>query len=85
MQLSKNQTIFSEVFSAFTEFTENLENFEQNDQPYRLQKGELVKCSKSRVSEQLWIVKMLKGPKECLNTHGSIFLIFLVYSEKKSA
>ena len=37
------------------------------------------------VSEQLWIVKILKGPKECLNPHGSIFLTFLVHTERKPA
>ena len=40
---------------------------------YRLQKSELLKSSKSLVSEHLWTVNMLKGSKDCLNLHGSIF------------
>ena len=31
------------------------------------------------------MVNILKGPKECLNVHGSIFVIFFVQSESKSA
>ena len=30
------------------------------------------------MSEHLWRVKMLKGPKDCLNLHGTIFLIFFL-------
>ena len=33
----------------------------------------------------LWTVKMLKGPKDCLNLHGSIFVILFGHSETKSA
>ena len=40
---------------------------------------------KSTVSELLWIVKMLKGSKDCLNLHGSIFVVFFDHSERKSA
>ena len=40
---------------------------------------------KSTVSELLWIVKMLKGSKDCLNLHGSIFFVFFDSSEMKSA
>ena len=29
------------------------------------------------------MANMLKGPKECLNLHGSIFVIFVDHSEKK--
>ena len=31
------------------------------------------------------MVNMLNGPKECLNVHGSIFVVFLDHSEKNSA
>ena len=29
-------------------------------------------------AKHLWIVKMLKGKKGCLNLHGSLFVIFFV-------
>ena len=32
-----------------------------------------------------WTVNILKGPTHCLNLHGSIFVIFIVQSETKSA
>ena len=50
---------------------------------YRLQKSELLKSLKKPVSEHLWRVNMLKGPKHCLNLDGSIFLIFCDHPEKK--
>ena len=43
---------------------------------YRLQKAWLIKCLKSPMSEHLWTVSMLKGPKHCLNLHGSSFVKF---------
>ena len=52
---------------------------------YRLQIAGLLKYLKSPVSEHLWKVNMLKCPKYSLNMHGSIFVIFFVNSEKKSA
>ena len=52
---------------------------------YRLQKSELLKTLKSPVSEHLWTVNMLKGPKHCLNLHGSNFVMFFDHLEKKSA
>ena len=36
-------------------------------------------------TEHLWIVNMLKGPKDCLNLQGSIFVIFLDHLDRKSA
>ena len=33
---------------------------------------------KKRVSEHFWTVNMLKGSKDCLNQHGTIFLIFFL-------
>ena len=38
----------------------------------------LRKWVKSQVSEKLWRVNMLKGPKHCLNLHRSSFLYFLI-------
>ena len=52
---------------------------------YRLQKAGLIKCLKSPVSEHLSIDNMLKVPKDFLNLHGSIFVIFFNHSEWKSA
>ena len=40
---------------------------------------------KNPVSEHLWPINMLNGPKHCLNPHGSIFGIVLDRSERKSA
>ena len=56
---------------------------------YRLQKQELLKRANGPVSEYLWRVNMLKGPKdkqsEYANMHGRIFLSFFDHSERKSA
>ena len=52
---------------------------------YRLEKAELLKCPKNHISGQLWRANMLKGPKHCLNPHGSSFVIFFDHSEKRSA
>ena len=49
------------------------------------EKCELLKGLKSSKSEHLWTVNMLKEQKECLNLHGSIFVIFFDDSENKSA
>ena len=51
---------------------------------YRLQKAGLLKCPKSRISEHLWTVNMLNGPKHCQNLHGSIFVRYFDHSERKS-
>ena len=51
---------------------------------YTLQNAGLLKCLKSSVSEHLWAVNMGKGPKHCLNLHGSIFLGFFDHSQVKS-
>ena len=40
---------------------------------------------KNPVSEHLWTINMLNGPKHCLNPHDSIFVIVLDRSERKSA
>ena len=40
---------------------------------------------KNPLSEHLWTVNMLNGPKHCLNPHGSIFVIVFDHSETKSA
>ena len=52
---------------------------------FRLPKGGLFKCFKSPVSQHLWPVNMLKGPKHCLNLHGRILVTFFDHSERKSA
>ena len=52
---------------------------------YRFENMALLTCLKSLVSEHLWMVNMLKGPKDCLNLNGSIFVIFFDHSERKSA
>ena len=56
-----------------------------SDWNYTLEKAELLKCPKSPASQHLWTVNMLNGPKHCLNTQGSIFVIAFDRSEKKSA
>ena len=50
-----------------------------------MEKVGLFKCLKSALSEDLWAVIMLKGPKDSLNMHGSIFVIFSDHSERKRA
>ena len=45
---------------------------------YTLQIVGLLKYLKNHVSEYLWKLNMLKGPKDCLNMQESIFLIFLI-------
>ena len=52
---------------------------------YRLEKVRFLKCLKSLVSEHLWTVNMLKGPKYYLILYGSIFVIFFDNSEMKAA
>ena len=52
---------------------------------YKLQTAVLLKCTKSHVSEQLWTVNMLNGPKHCINLHSSIFIRFFDCCERKSA
>ena len=39
--------------------------------------------AKKPLPQHLWAVNMLKGPKDCLNLHGSIFLRFFDHSERK--
>ena len=39
---------------------------------------------KATVSEHLWTVNMLKGPKHCLNLHGSVFVIFFDHFQIRS-
>ena len=50
---------------------------------YKLEKSGLPKCIKSPMSEHLWGVNMLSGPKHCLNLHGCIFVIFFDEFEEK--
>ena len=44
-----------------------------------------LNAQKATVSEHLWTVNILKGPKHGLNPHSSSFAIFFEHSEKKSA
>ena len=50
---------------------------------YWLKKAGLLKCLKSPVSEHLYTVNMLKGPKNWLNLLGRIFVIFFWSFRKK--
>ena len=52
---------------------------------YRLQRAGLLKCLKNPMTENSCTVNMLNRPKDSLNPHGSIFLIFFDHSEKGSA
>ena len=52
---------------------------------YRLQIVALPKRLKGPSSAHLWTVHMLKGPKDCLNLHGSIFVIFFVTLERSQS
>ena len=45
----------------------------------------LLKYRKSRVSEHLWTVKMLKCPKQFKSLYCTIFLKFFDHSETKYA
>ena len=40
---------------------------------------------KKPLSQHLWAAKMLKRPKDCLNLHGSTFVIFFDHSKMKWA
>ena len=44
-----------------------------------------VNAQKASVSEHLWTVNILKGPKHGLNSQGSFFVIFFDHPQKKSA
>ena len=45
---------------------------------YWLQKAWLIKSLKSTMSENLWTVNKLKGPKNCSNLQGISFVIFFL-------
>ena len=92
VQLSPNQNIFFQFFLHFRKLHKIWNTLKQKMSlrgyffwNYRLQKAALLKCLKSPLSEHLWTVHMLKGPKNCLNLHGSIFVIFFDHSERKLA
>ena len=51
---------------------------------YRLENVGLLKWLKRSMSKHLWTVNMLKGPKDCLNPDGSIFVTFFDHFENKS-
>ena len=87
MQLSHNWKIFAQFFPSFPKCKWILNTLKKkwsselicfwND---TLEKAVLLKSLKNPVSEYLWTVNMLKGPKHCLSLHGSIFLIFFHHS-----
>ena len=56
---------------------------------YRVENVVLLTCLKRLVSEHLWMVKMLKRPKDCLNLNSNIFpfrvIMLFDHSERKSA
>ena len=85
MQLSQNWKIFAEFLVEFPESTKNLKYFEKKmslrvdvSEIKDCKKTWLLKCLKNPVSEHLWTVSMLKGPKYILNEHGTIFQIFFL-------
>ena len=45
---------------------------------YWLQKAWLIKSLKSTMSENLWTVNKLKGPKNCSSLQGISFVIFFL-------
>ena len=49
---------------------------------FRLQKAWLPKCLRSLGSGHLWTVNTSKGSKDCLNLHGSNFVICFDHSER---
>ena len=73
MQLSRKLKISSRFFSKFAKSTSHFELFGKKDEPHSwfisavidCKKAWLLKCLKSPVSEYLWRVNMLKGPKHC--------------------
>ena len=52
---------------------------------YRQEQAGLVKCLKSPVWEDLWALNMLRGPNDCLNQHGGLFVVFFDPYERKWA
>ena len=62
MQLSPNQKMFSEFFSAFPKSTEILKYFETNDELQRLFISEIIDC------ENRGYFNVQKDP--CHNTYG---------------
>ena len=83
VQLPRYRKIFSDFFLNFRTLHKILSTLGQEMSlrgylflKYRLEKTGLVKCLKSHVSEHLCTVNMLRGLKDCLNQHGSIFVVF---------
>ena len=46
MQLSLNQKLFSQCFSAFPQSTKNLEYFQTKDEPQKLFFSDIIDCKK---------------------------------------
>ena len=93
MLLSQNQKHFLNFFLHFWNLPKIWNTLNKIDEPRKLFVSEIIDCknrgylnaTKSPVSEHLWTVNMLKGPKDCLILHGSIFVIFSGHSETKSS
>ena len=93
MLLSQNQKHFLNFFLHFWNLPKIWNTLNKIDEPRKLFVSEIIDCknrgylnaTKSLVSEHLWTVNMLKGPKYCLILHGSIFVIFSGHSETKSS
>ena len=83
---------FLNFFLHFQDLHKILNAFKKQVQPERWflskiiawKKRSYLSAQKATVSEHLWTVNMLKGPKHCLNMDGSIFVMFFDHSEKKS-
>ena len=90
--ISKSKTIFS-IFFCISRIYNKLRILSKKRWAsevisfwnYWLGKAALLKCAQSPVSEHLWKINILNGPKHCLNPHGSIFVISFDHLERKSS
>ena len=81
---------FLNFFLHFQDLHKILNAFKKQVQPERWflskiiawKKRSYLSAQKATVSEHLWTVNMLKGPKHCLNMDGSIFVMFLITLKK---
>ena len=79
------QKIFSGFFIAFLKSTTNGEHFEKKGESSSLSISEIIyskrirwllKCLKSLTSEELSVINLLMGSKDCLNLHGTTIILF---------
>ena len=91
MQLRRTQKFFCHFLLYFGNLHQILNNLENQDGPHsscifeitnceRL--GQLDKCLKRPVSEQNWVVNLVKGVKDGLNLHDNTFIIFFHHSQR---